>query len=321
MRAASTSVGSGGGTARVSGLVAAGATALVSGVAVFLNSYGVHAVPQAAVYTTGKNLVTAVVLLVGAGVRARMGMRNRAAGRATTASVRDLSVGAWLGLAYVGVVGGGIAFVMFFVGLAETTAEPAAFLHDTLVIWVALLALPFLGERVSGWNVGAIVLLVGGQVAVTGGVGALVVGRGQELVLGATVLWAVETVVAKRLLRALAPTTVATARMGVGAAVLVAYVALTGHLGALVGLDAHQLGWVLGTGLILAVYVSTWMVALARARAVDVTSVLVGAVLVTAVLGAAAGRSGIGAEALGLVMVALGCAAATRAWPRAAVAQ
>ena len=42
----------------------------------------------------------------------------------------------WVGLAYVGIIGNGLAFVIFFNGLARTTATPAAFLHDTLVIWV-----------------------------------------------------------------------------------------------------------------------------------------------------------------------------------------
>ena len=40
-----------------------GVTALVSGVSVFVNSYGVHAVSSPAVYTTAKNLVAAVVRL------------------------------------------------------------------------------------------------------------------------------------------------------------------------------------------------------------------------------------------------------------------
>ena len=38
---------------------------------------------------------------------------------------------------------------------------------------------------------------------------------------------------------------------------------------------AGQLGWVLFTGLLLAGYVGTWMTALSRARAIDVTSILV----------------------------------------------
>ena len=299
---------------RPGGLQIAGVTAVVSGIAVFVNSYGVHAVHQAAVYTTAKNAVAAALVALGSLVV--YGRGNRRVGRAPTVAWRELRLAQWTGLAYVGIVGGGAAFVMFFVGLAHTTAEPAAFLHDTLVLWVALLAVPFLGERVSGWNVAAICLLVGGQVAVTGGVGHLVANRGEALVLGATVLWSVETVVARRLLAELPPAAVSNARMTTGAVVLVAYLALTDHLGALVHLDARQWWWIVVTGSLLAVYVATWMSALARARAVDVASVLAASVVVTSLLDAAAGHRGLAPQALGLVLVALGAAAVVQAWPR-----
>jgi drug/metabolite transporter (DMT)-like permease len=298
---------------RLPGMAVAGATALVSGVAVFVNSYGVHAVRQPAVYTTAKNLVAALTLALGAVLLRARRARPRTAGASPR---RRMRAAEWVGLAYVGVVGGGVAFVLFFVGLARTTAEPASFLHDTLVVWVALLALPFLGERLSPWNVAAIVALVAGQVAVTGGVGHLVAGRGQALVLAATVLWAVETVVAKPLLRVLSPDVVAIARMGIGAVVLVVYVTATGHLAMLVGLDAHQMKWVAVTGLLLSAYVATWMVALARGRAVDVTSVLVASVIVTAMLDAAVDHTRLAPQALGLALVAVGVTAIVGAWPR-----
>lgn len=301
-------------TARLPGALVAGITALVSGVSVFVNSYGVHALHQPAVYTTAKNLVAAVLLATGALV-----VHRRRRGEARPASLSGRGPAGWAGLAYVGVVGGGLAFVLFFTGLARTTAEPAAFLHDTLVLWVAVLAWPALRERLSPWNVAAVGLLVVGQVAVTGGVGPLVAGTGELLVLSATVLWAVETVVAKRLLVSVPPSVLATVRMGVGAVALVCYVAVTGHAGILVGLDAHQLGWVVLTGGLLALYVSSWMVALARARALDVTSVLVGSVVVTALLDAVSGHGGLGPEVLGLALVGAGTATVLWAWPRPVV--
>ena len=60
-------------------------------------------------------------------------------------------------------MGGGIAFVLFFDGLADTTATPAAFWRDTLVLWVAVLAIPFLRERLTWWNVAAIAVLIAGR--------------------------------------------------------------------------------------------------------------------------------------------------------------
>lgn len=311
------------GRAGLPGVLVAGFTALISGLSVFVNSYGVHAITSPSVYTTAKNLV-ATMVLAGCALGAWWARRRRPA----SAAARFVSVerarpgpGAprrglpawgtlqWIGLAYVGIVGGGLAFVLFFDGLADTTATPAAFWKDTLVIWVAVLAVPFLHERVTWWNVGAVGLLVVGEVAVAGGLGHLAASRGELLVLSASMLWAVEVVVAKVLLRELAPAAVAVARMGIGAATLVVYLAASGSLQALVTLDAAQVGWALLTGLLLAAYVATWMTALARARALDVTSILVGSALVTSLLQAAAGTVSLAPEALGLALIGVGAGA------------
>ena len=208
-------------------------------------------------------------------------------------------------LAYVGIIGGGLAFILFFKGLAVAQPASAAFWHDTLVVWVALFALVMIREHVKWWNIVAMLLLVVGEVTVTGGVGQLGAHRGEALVLIATVLWAIEVVVAKRLLREFSPATVSLVRMGVGSLALVIYVAGSGALGGVLALTAHQLLWVLGTGLLLAAYVATWMTALARARALDVTSVLVASALVTWLLQEGVGTAPVVAS-LGLILIALG---------------
>ena len=310
------------------GVVVAGVTALLSGLSVFVNSYGVHSVTAPAVYTTAKNLVATVVLVGGVLVARWWQLRrpDSAAGRFVSVHGtggsgggeadgvnRDgspvLGVLSWIGLAFVGIVGGGLAFVLFFDGLADTTATPAAFMRDSLVIWVAVLAVPFLHERLMWWNIAAIGLLVVGEVAVAGGVGHLAASRGEVLILVATLLWAVEVVVIKVLLRDLAPAAVALVRMGLGAVTLIVYLMATGSLRSLVSLDATQVGWALLTGLLLSAYVATWVTALARARALDVTSILVGSALVTALLQAAAGTSSLAPQALGLVLIATGATA------------
>ncbi len=309
-----------GGRGPIPGLALAAGTAVISGVSVYLNSYGVRSVPDAAVYTTAKNLVAAAILLLAVTLwHGTRGARS-VPGAPPSPEARRNRWGRRLGLAYVGVVGGGAAFIMFFSGLAQSSAQPAAFLHDTLVVWVAVLAWPFLRERVSGWNLLAIGLLVAGEVAVAGGTGQLSMGPGAGLVLGATLLWALETVVAKRLLGTLSPGRVATTRMGVGVAVLLAYLGITGSFGGLLTLAPGQWSWALLTGLLLAAYVGTWMGALARARAVDVTSILVGSVVVTTLLSAAFGVGGLAPEGAGLVLVAMGVVLVARMGPRAAAA-
>ena len=308
----------------MNGVLVAGITAVISGISVFANSYGVHHVPSPSVYTTGKNLVAFLVL--GAGTLAATAWRRRSTVRGDMAAPLGSGAGAncagarstltWVGLAYVGVIGGGVAFVLFFNGLARTTATPAAFLHDTLVIWVVLLAGPFLHERAARWNIAAIALLVGGEMALSKGIGHLAWGSGTSLVLAATLLWAVEVVVAKRLLFAIAPATVSLVRMGVGSAALLAYLAVEGSLGSLFALTRGQLGWVVFTGLLLAGYVGTWMTALSRARAIDVTSILVASALITAALQALAGTQPLAPEWLGLVLITAGTALVAWRVPR-----
>jgi drug/metabolite transporter (DMT)-like permease len=310
---------------RLPGLYVAGATAIISGISVFVNSYGVKSFASPAVYTTAKNIVAALVIAAFVAVAWLVSGRTsperrsapRAAAPSTPRPLHGLSHAA--GLAYVAAIGGGAAFILFFDGLARTTSVSGTFLHDTLVIWVALAALPLLGEKVGRWNLVAIALLVVGITVAWGGAGHLAVNSGNALVLGATLLWAVETVIAKRLLSGVSPATLALVRMGGGAVVLLGYLAVTGQFHELVGL-----GWALVTGCLLGGYVGTWMTALSRARAIDVTSVLVASAAVTLALNALvhhtglAANTGVATDVIGVVLLAAGVAAVVRSWPRVA---
>ena len=70
------------------------------------------------------------------------------------------------------------------------------------------------------------------------------------------------------------------------------------------------------TGLLLAGYVGTWMTALSRARAIDVTSILVASALITAALQALAGTQPLAPEWLGLALIAAGTALVAWRMPR-----
>jgi drug/metabolite transporter (DMT)-like permease len=291
------------------GLGLAFAAACISGVTVFLNGYAVkhvHVPPVA--YTTLKNLVAAVVL---------GGLAASAGGLRPGDTPRRAASGArWLALAFVGIAGGGVAFALFFEGLAKTSSTDAAFTQKSLVVWVALLAVPLLHERVGPAQLVAVGLLVAGSVELAGGVRGLSAGKGELLILAATMIWAVEVILVKGLLGWLSPLAVGVARMGIGAATLFAWLALTGGTGSLAHLGAGAWSWVVLTGGLLAVYVGVWFAALRRAQAVDVTAVLILGAFVTALLDTWVQGSTL-PGAGGLVLVSVGTTLVAAAWRRA----
>ena len=246
-------------------------TAAISGLSVYVNSFGVKLVPDAAVYTTAKNGVAAIILVglalaFGAAREARvLDRRNRA------------------GLLAIAVIGGSVPFVLFFSGLAIATAPTAAFIQKTLFIWVALMAVPLLGERLGFIQVGALGVLLVSQVLIAPPTG-MGWGAGETMIAAATLLWSVEVILAKRLLVGVSSQLLGAARMGLGFVVLVGYLAVSGRLGGLGAISGEALVWVLVTGVLLAGYVATWFGALRYAPATTVTSILVVAAVVTGVL-------------------------------------
>jgi drug/metabolite transporter (DMT)-like permease len=287
---------------RATGVALAFVTALISGTSIWVNGRAVRHFGDATVYTTAKNLVAAV-LLVAIFLAGRDGR--------CVAELRRLGQRQWLSLFAVGLVGGSVPFVLFFEGLSRAEATQASFIQKTLVVWVALLAVPLLHERFGWPHALAILLLVVGQAWLVGGAGTIVFGWGEAMILFATLFWAIEIVFVKHLLRGLTPALLAAARMGFGTALLVAWVAVSGRWSGLTGLGAEQWRWVILTGLLLTAYVGTWYAALARAQAIDVTAVLVFGAFVTAALsGAIDGKA---VSVTGMVLVAAGSVVAAAA--------
>ena len=283
---------------RAAGIGLAFATATISGFAVFVNAYGVKRFDDATVYTTAKNAVAGLLLL-----GLFLALRPRSGEQATWKVATPRRRAAVLAVA---VVGGSIPFVLFFEGLSRATATQAAFIHKTLVVWVALLAVPLLRERLGPIHYAAIGLLLAGQAAIAGGAGTITFGAGEAMILAATLLWAVEVVLVKQLLGSFASPLLAVGRMALGAVLLIAYLAVSGRLDDFLALGAEQWQWALLTGVLLAGYVGTWYAALARAQAVDVTAVLVFGAVVTAVLDR--GVHDVPLDLAGLALIAVGTA-------------
>lgn len=294
-------------TGRRAGILLAFATACISGTAIWVNGHAVSHFTDATVYTTAKDAVAGFVLCV---------LAVTWTSRWHAPKPVELSPRArWAGLAAVAVIGGSVPFVLFFEGLARAEATQASFIQKTLVVWVALLAVPLLKERLRWQHLVAIALLIAGQAWLVPAVGTVKFGEGEAMILGATLLWSVEVIVVKKLLAGMSPRTLAAARMGLGTALLFGWLAVDGKMGTFTSLDSTQWRWIALTGLILTGYVATWYAALSLAPAVDVTAVLVFGAVVTAALSGAFDSAHV--DPVGVTLIVLGTAViAALEWER-----
>ena len=282
------------------GIALATMTAIISGVSVFANGLIVKEFADPVVLTGVRNAMVGAILL---GILLATGGRRE---------IRGLSARPMAALLVIAVVGGSIPFILFFSGLAEATGPGAAFIHKTMFIWVAALAVPFLGESLGLAQIVAIGALLAGVVLV-GPIGEVGLGSAEILVLLATLMWAVEVVLVRALLArtGVSVRLAATARMVIGSLIIGGFLAVTGRLGGVAALTAWHWLMIAGTGVLLLGYVTTWYAALQRAPASLVASVLVGGAVITA--GLAVIRTGTvpaPAVEIGLMLLVVGVAMA-----------
>lgn len=248
-------------------------TALISGVSNFVAKISVTVVKDPIVFTTLKNVIVAVFLM--GLVLAIRKWRE----------LKTLSKKQWLMLIIIGIVGGSVPFALYFTGLKQTSAINAALIHKSMFIWIFLLAAPILKERMTKWQWLGIGLVVAANVVI-GGFKGFKFNAGELMILGATLLWAVENIIAKIALKGISSTTVAASRMVLGSIVLIDFLALRSQTPAAVHLTAVQWQWTLLSSALLIGYVLTWYAALKRAPATYVAVLLVPATMVTNILSA-----------------------------------
>lgn len=280
-------------------------TAVISGFAIYINGFVVKEAPGALSFTTAKNLVAAAI--IGAALSAT------AARGEIRPSLQGLQPVQWLALAYVGFISGGLAFALFFQGLSQANPTQAAFIHKSLIIWVALLAVPVLNEKLGLGQLAAVGLLLIGQLLIVIGSAPGRPGTASALLMifAATLIWAGEVVILRRLLRTMPVPFLGMIRMGVGALVLTFWLVLSGGIGQL-GQMGSVWAWVLFTGILLSGYVLTWFGALRRAQAVDVTAILVLGAFVTGLLSLPSATTVSVLRLAGMALIVVGVAALIR---------
>ncbi|MBU1085743.1 MAG: DMT family transporter [Candidatus Beckwithbacteria bacterium] len=234
-------------------------TALISGVSIFVNGLAVKSVGDPLVLTTVKGL--GVGLFVAIWI---MGKKIK---------WWEINKSDWGKLLVIAVIGGSVPFYLFFKGLMIAESAKAALIHKTLIFWVAAWAIPMLKEKISLKQWGALSLIVLSNLVI-GGVGKWSWGMGETMILLATILWAVENVMAKIVLKKVRVEIVVGARMILGSVLLLFATIATGKINLIFKLSLMQWGMVLVTAGLLFGYVVSWYKALSKAPVTLVATVL-----------------------------------------------
>lgn len=226
------------------GLLLVFSTAAISGVSIFINKYGVSTINPYA-FTFLKNSVV-VILLTSLILAAK-----------EFAAIRNLKMRQWGILTLIGIIGGGVPFLLFFKGLTLTSAAQGSFIQKTMFLYVALLAAVFLKEKLSKSFLTGAALLFGANLLLLKSFN-FSFGRGDALIFCAALFWATENIISKYALKDLPGNIVAWGRMFFGSALIAAFLLFTGRISMISAINPAQIGWIAITSLFLFGYTFTW---------------------------------------------------------------
>jgi drug/metabolite transporter (DMT)-like permease len=259
------------------GTILAILTAMISGFSIPLNKIFVVNV-EPAVFTAVRALIIGLIFLAFALWKSKK----------AKSSFKKVP---WKYLVLIGLIGGGLAFLLYFTGLSLTTSSRAAFLHKTLPIYTTVLAFIFLKEKVSPrQSLGLLGMLAGAFILLAGQISPAEFWTnpqlGDLLVLFATMLWGVENVLAKyALLKDESSHVVSFARMLIGSIFLFSAVIALGKTGSLMSLTPAQMGNVLISTAVLFGYVFCYYWSIRLINVSKASSLLLIAPVITLLIG------------------------------------
>jgi drug/metabolite transporter (DMT)-like permease len=235
-------------------------TAIVSGVSIFINKFGVS-FNNPDIFTFIKNSVVfvflfALILMFG-----------------EFKYFKTLKKKDWIKLVTIGLIGGSIPFILFFRGLKISTSGSAAFIHKTMFLYVAVLAYMFLKEKFN-WKiiVGSLALIAGNFLFLKPSFSGF--NLGDLMIFVATLFWAAENTLSKHTLKNVAPKIVAFSRMFFGSFFILVYLVATGSFVQIFSLTQNQLLWSIVPSVTLLMYLLTWYTGLKDVPVTIATSIL-----------------------------------------------
>jgi drug/metabolite transporter (DMT)-like permease len=234
------------------------ATAVISGFSIYANKF-LLAGQEPVTMTFVKMALAAAILFSVPG---------------TTAKFKRLNRPDWIKLSLIGLIGGSIPFILFFYALAHTSAAGASFIHKTMFILASVLSYKVLNERFNRSKIISISVAFSG-VFLLFGLSGISFTAFDLLIFFATLFWAVEQVLSKKILEDIDPHTLASARLGFGSLFIFVFLAIRGF-------GTVSLLPVAISSVFLVAYVSTWYRGLQGLDLSTATTVLlVGSVVTT----------------------------------------
>ncbi len=218
-------------------------TALISGISIFINKFGVTGI-NPFVFAFLKNFLVAFFIF---SLNSKKQLNN----------FKKLNSRDWLHLILIGLIGGSLPFLLFFKGLSLTNPADANFIHKTMFIWVGILGVLVLKEKIN-YNflkIGFLLFIANFLLIKNLAFNSL---KGNLLIFLATLLWSTETVISKKVLKTIPSITVAWGRMFFGTIILAGLLAFNNQLILLKQINWLQFSWIIITAALLLGYVTTW---------------------------------------------------------------
>lgn len=235
-------------------------TAVISGFSIFINKFGVNGI-DSSIFAFSKNFLVSLLLI------------GLILGFKEFDNLKRLDKKQWGSLVLVGFVGGSIPFLLFFRGLQLSSGAIGSLIHKSMFIFVAILAVVFLKERLSKKIFIPAVLLIAGNLLLLR-ITSFELTTGALFVLGATLFWSVENVISKHLLKEIEPKILAFGRLFFGSIFIMVFLIGTGKVGLLATVNVAQLSWIFVTSIFLLLYVFTWYTGLRDVKVTTATSIL-----------------------------------------------
>ncbi len=269
-------------------------TAIISGFSIYMNKFAVKGI-DSDIFTFSKNAIVGIFIL------------SLILFTSKFSDFSKLNKKDWLKLVLIGFIGGSIPFLLYFRGLQITTAASASLIHKTMFVYVAVLALLFLKEKLDKKVIFAmLLLLIGNYIMIKP---AWNFNLGDLLILSAAFLWAIENTISKHVLKNLSGNIVAFGRMFFGSLFILIYLFSTGKAQLLMSLSSSQIQWILVTSAMLVLYVITWYNGLKYVDVSLATAILLLGSPVTTLLSLTSGATMTIEQAIGMFLIVFGAVA------------